>query len=303
MIVLAISLLLTLVDRRQLLQARAPPCLPCVGAAANAFIARGALSHRGLRMRGPQCVAKGAARVAMRSVARRCVALQRLAFATAGVALCCVVLQRLALSCVALQRLALRCNGSRCVALRCVALQRLALRCIALQRLALRCVATARDAMRCDALRCRHLRTCTRAAHSLGAKAARPSCSWVLHRIAHSTRALAHTHNLQHTDTHTHRHTQTHTYTHTHTHAHAVSLSLRTRTHAHHAFACSACGVVYDKLLLDVRGLHDVHGGHRPRSVFEAARSDPSHKAHRPPALRGPLLGMRTACEDSGYPL
>ena len=85
MIMLAISLLFTLVDRRQLLQARAPPLLPHVGAAANAFIARGALSHRGLRMRGPQCVAKGAARVAMR--------------------------------CDASARVALRCNGSRCVAM------------------------------------------------------------------------------------------------------------------------------------------------------------------------------------------
>jgi hypothetical protein len=213
MIVLAISLLFTLVDRRQLLQARAPACVPRVGAAANAFIARCALSHRGLRMRGPQCVAKGAARVAMRCIALRCVASR----------------------CNSSRCVALRCNGSRCVerlALRCVAS-----RCVALQRLALRCVATARDAMRCDVLRCRHLQTCSRAAHSLGAKAARPSCSWVLHRIAHSTRTLAHTdtscsrsrsHNLQHTDTHTRTHARTHTQpiTHTRAHTHTHTLSL-----------------------------------------------------------------------------
>ncbi len=71
MIMLAISLLFTLVERRQLLQARAPACVPRVGAAANAFIARCALLQRGVRVCGPQCVrpcgeAKGMARVALR---------------------------------------------------------------------------------------------------------------------------------------------------------------------------------------------------------------------------------------------
>ena len=160
-------------------------------------------------------------------------------------------------------------------------------------------------ALRCVAMRRRHLRTCSRAAHSLGAKAARPSCSWVLHRIARSTHTLAHTdtfysrsraHNL-HTHKSPHTHTRIDTLVHTLTHTY-------TRTQAHaHSCARSACGVVYDKLLLDVRGLHDVHGVHHPPSVFEAVRSDPTHKAHRPPLLRGPLLGMRTACEYSGYPL
>ena len=101
MIVLAISLLFTLVDRWQLLQALAPACLPRVGLPANAFTARCALLQSRLHMSGPQCVrpcgkAKGAARVVLRCDALRCNALRR------------VELQRLALRCVALQRLALR---------------------------------------------------------------------------------------------------------------------------------------------------------------------------------------------------
>ena len=156
-------------------------------------------------------------------------------------------------------------------------------------------------ALRCVAMRRRHLRTCSRAAHSLGAKAARPSCARVLYRIAHSTECtLAHTdtfywrsraHNLQHTRTQTHALTHTHTLAGTYTHQHT------------HIRVRSACGVLYDKLPLYVRGLHDFHGEHHPPSAFEATWSDPAHKAHRTPLLRGPLLGMRTACEYSGYPL
>jgi hypothetical protein len=79
MIVLAISLLFTLVDRWQLLQALAPACMPRVGLPANAFTARCALLQSRLRMSGPQCVrpcgkAKGAARVVL-----RCDALQAFA--------------------------------------------------------------------------------------------------------------------------------------------------------------------------------------------------------------------------------
>ena len=212
MIVLAISLLFTLVDRWQLLQALAPACLPRVGLPANAFTARCALRQSRLHMSGPQCVrpcgkAKGAARVVL-----RCDALQAFADLFSGSAK------------------AWSKGGSTLML--------------------------------------------------VGAPSNRPQ-----HARTRSYEDILLALACAQSPAHTHKHI--HTRVDTHTHAHRC--------------VCSACAVVYDKLLLDVRGLHDVRGVHRPPSVFEAARSDPSHKAHRPPALRGPLLGMRTACEDSGY--
>jgi hypothetical protein len=213
MIVLAISLLFTLIDRWQLLQARAPACVRRVRVSANALTARCALLQRGLRMCGPQCVrhwgkAKGTARVAMR------------------------------------------------------------------------CVATARDAMRCNALQ---------AFADLFSGSAQPwsqgGSTFMLVGAPSNRPQHARTRSYEdillalacaQSPAHTHKHTHTHT------------------------CVCSACAVVHDKRLVDVRGLHDVHGVHRPPSVFEAARSDPSHKAHRPPALRGPLLGMRTVHRARG---
>ncbi len=105
MIVLAISLLFTLVDRRQLLQARAPV----------ACLAWERLRTRSLRA------------VLCRTVVCACADLsawQKERLALQCVALRCVAMRRVAMRCVALQRLALRCdampcNGSRCVALRC----------------------------------------------------------------------------------------------------------------------------------------------------------------------------------------
>ncbi len=51
-----VGLLVTLVDRWQLLQARAPACLPRVAVTANALTVRCALLQRGVRVCGQQCV-------------------------------------------------------------------------------------------------------------------------------------------------------------------------------------------------------------------------------------------------------
>ena len=136
------------------------------------------------------------------------------------------------------------------------------------------------------ALRCRHFRTCSRAAHILGAKGSRPSCSSVHPRLH------AHAHSLTHS-------ARAHTRATSDAHAHMRVGCVCVR------FVCarSACAVVLGQLPLGVRGLHDFDGVHRPRPLFETAWSEPSHKAHRPPLLRGPLLGMFTPREYSGYPV
>jgi len=51
-----VGLLVTLLDRWQLLQARAPACLPRVAVTANALTARCALLQRGVRVCGPLCL-------------------------------------------------------------------------------------------------------------------------------------------------------------------------------------------------------------------------------------------------------